>query len=73
MSWSSLKLEVRMALASVSVLLLSVAWAWQALDPAAGHCLQGGSGAFHCPLCWAAAALALLAMAPYPRRTRLTA
>jgi len=70
-TWSPKQLEFRLAFASASVLSLTAAWAWQVLDPAAGHCLQPtASGLGHCVLCWFAAALAGLALAPYPRLAR---
>lgn len=64
------KVELRLALASIGVLFLSIAWltaATTGID--LGHCLPGFQTAdFHCPACYAAIAFLAAAIAPWPSR-----
>lgn len=64
-----LTLPLRLMLASMAALAAAVAYAGYALGDAwLGRCLGGEPTLLHCPWCWGAAALAGLALAPWPRR-----
>jgi|GWRWMinimDraft_6_1066014.scaffolds.fasta_scaffold92043_1 hypothetical protein len=62
------RVELRLVLASVGVLFLSIAWLTAALTGVdLGHCLPGFQTAdLHCPACYAAIAFLAAAVSPWP-------
>ena len=64
------KVELRLALASIGVLFLSIAWLTAAMTGVdLGHCLPGFQTTDpHCPACYAAIVFLAAAVSPWPSR-----